>query len=74
MSSGVYINLRNVRFLQVCREWETTALRVNKNVRLTLIRIGVVLGKEGGALGKFYTFSPFHLFKFHFHVHVERFT
>jgi NAD dependent epimerase/dehydratase family enzyme len=36
---------------QVCREWEATALRVNKDVRLALIRIGVVLGKDGGALG-----------------------
>ena len=36
---------------QVCREWEATALGVNKNVRVALIRIGVVLGKEGGALG-----------------------
>lgn len=36
---------------QVCREWEATALRVNKNVRVALIRNGVVLGKDGGALG-----------------------
>lgn len=38
-------------FAQVCTEWEATALRVNKDVRLALIRIGVVLGKDGGALG-----------------------
>lgn len=38
-------------FAQVCREWEATALQVNKDVRLALIRIGVVLGKDGGALG-----------------------
>lgn len=38
---------------QVCREWEAAALRVNKDVRLARIRIGVVLGKEGGALGTF---------------------
>ncbi|XP_028067279.1 epimerase family protein SDR39U1 homolog, chloroplastic-like [Camellia sinensis] len=37
---------------EVCREWEASALRVNKNVRLALIRIGVVLGKDGGALAK----------------------
>lgn len=36
---------------QVCREWEGTALEVNQDVRLALIRIGVVLGKDGGALG-----------------------
>ncbi|GFY94961.1 NAD(P)-binding Rossmann-fold superfamily protein [Actinidia rufa] len=36
---------------EVCREWEATALGVNKKVRLALIRIGVVLGKDGGALG-----------------------
>ncbi|KAK9287282.1 hypothetical protein L1049_015695 [Liquidambar formosana] len=37
---------------EVCREWEATALEVNKDVRLALIRIGVVLGKDGGALAK----------------------
>ncbi|GAB2225095.1 hypothetical protein Droror1_Dr00005881 [Drosera rotundifolia] len=37
---------------EVCRQWEGTALRVNKDVRVALIRIGVVLGKEGGALAK----------------------
>ncbi|KAL7257530.1 hypothetical protein ACSBR1_003769 [Camellia fascicularis] len=37
---------------EVCREWEASALRINKNVRLALIRIGVVLGKDGGALAK----------------------
>ncbi|KAL6963360.1 Complement component 1 Q subcomponent-binding protein, mitochondrial [Sarracenia purpurea var. burkii] len=37
---------------EVCREWEATALRVDKNVRLALVRIGVVLGKDGGALAK----------------------
>ncbi|KAL7125427.1 hypothetical protein ABFS83_14G116600 [Erythranthe nasuta] len=37
---------------EVCREWEASALRVDKDVRLALIRIGVVLGKEGGALAK----------------------
>lgn len=35
---------------EVCREWEATAVNVNKDVRLALIRIGVVLGKDGGAL------------------------
>ncbi|KAG6411952.1 hypothetical protein SASPL_124608 [Salvia splendens] len=37
---------------EVCREWEAAALRVNQDVRLAQIRIGVVLGKEGGALAK----------------------
>lgn len=37
---------------EVCREWEGSALKVNKDVRLALIRVGVVLGKEGGALAK----------------------
>lgn len=37
---------------QVCREWEGKAVEVDKDVRLALIRIGVVLGKDGGALAK----------------------
>lgn len=37
--------------LQVCREWEARARVVNEDVRLVLLRIGVVLGKDGGALG-----------------------
>lgn len=37
---------------EVCREWEASALKVDKNVRLVRIRIGVVLGKDGGALAK----------------------
>ncbi|PIA57196.1 hypothetical protein AQUCO_00600137v1 [Aquilegia coerulea] len=37
---------------EVCREWEGSALKVDKDVRLALIRIGVVLGKDGGALAK----------------------
>ncbi|XP_030516488.1 epimerase family protein SDR39U1 homolog, chloroplastic isoform X2 [Rhodamnia argentea] len=37
---------------EVCRIWEATALKVNKDVRVALIRIGVVLGKDGGALAK----------------------
>ena len=39
------------KYFQVCREWDGNALKVNKDVRLALIRIGVVLGKDGGALG-----------------------
>ncbi|KAJ4775288.1 Epimerase family protein [Rhynchospora pubera] len=37
---------------EVCREWEAKAQEVNNDVRLVLIRIGVVLGKDGGALAK----------------------
>ncbi|KAG9131969.1 hypothetical protein Leryth_017174 [Lithospermum erythrorhizon] len=37
---------------EVCKEWETTAFQVNNEVRLALVRIGVVLGKDGGALAK----------------------
>ncbi|XP_035814631.1 epimerase family protein SDR39U1 homolog, chloroplastic isoform X7 [Zea mays] len=38
---------------KVCREWEATACQVNQeDVRLVLLRIGVVLGKDGGALAK----------------------
>lgn len=44
-------------FQQVCREWEATALGVNKDVRVALIRIGVVLGKDGGALGMACTYT-----------------
>lgn len=40
---------------EVCREWEATALKVNKDVRLVLTRNGIVLGKEGGALGTIYS-------------------
>lgn len=43
-------------YSKVCREWEAKALEVDKDVRLTLIRIGVVLGKDGGALGLFHLF------------------
>lgn len=38
-------------YCQVCKAWEGKALEVDKDVRLALIRIGVVLGKDGGALG-----------------------
>lgn len=40
-------------YSQVCREWEAKALEVDNGVRLALIRIGIVLGKDGGALGLF---------------------
>lgn len=37
----------------MCKEWESCALKVDKDVKVVLIRIGVVLGKDGGALGVF---------------------
>ncbi|KAF2560928.1 hypothetical protein F2Q70_00015318 [Brassica cretica] len=42
--------------LHVCREWEGTTLKTNKDVRVALIRIGVVLGKDGGALAMMISF------------------
>lgn len=49
--------------MQVCREWEATACQVNQeDVRLVLLRIGVVLGKDGGALGCWVSFHSFCLF------------
>ena len=45
---------------QVCREWEAEATKVkDTNVRLVILRFGIVLG-NGGALGKMIT--PFKLF------------
>lgn len=38
---------------EVCRDWEAATEKVrNKGVRLVLIRTGIVLDKEGGALAK----------------------
>ncbi|MCO5546881.1 hypothetical protein L7F22_000318 [Adiantum nelumboides] len=37
---------------QVCREWESTAKKVDADVRLVLIRIGIVLENDGGALAQ----------------------
>nr|CAB3448444.1 unnamed protein product [Digitaria exilis] len=50
---------------RVCREWEATARQVNQDdVRLVLLRIGVVLGKDGGALGWWVSFNSICLFSF----------
>ena len=46
---------------QVCQGWETAAEKVKETgTRLAIIRIGIVLGMEGGALAKMLT--PFKLF------------
>lgn len=37
---------------QVCKEWESKAMTVDNSVRLVLIRIGIVLDSDGGALGE----------------------
>ena len=37
---------------EVCRKWEDAARRTEKQTRLVVLRIGVVLGKEGGMLKK----------------------
>tara|TARA_B100000131_G_scaffold283590_1_gene291614 strand:- start:3 stop:956 length:954 start_codon:yes stop_codon:yes gene_type:complete len=36
----------------VCKEWEKAALEKPNRTRLVIVRIGIVLDKEGGALGK----------------------
>lgn len=46
---------------EVCQKWETEAQKVHEsNTRLVILRFGIVLGKEGGALAKMLT--PFHFF------------
>ena len=37
---------------QVCQCWEAAATKVPSGVRLVTLRIGIVLGPDGGALGK----------------------
>jgi uncharacterized protein (TIGR01777 family) len=45
---------------EVCREWEAAAERAAPRARVTLLRTGVVLAREGGALPKLA--RPFRLF------------
>lgn len=41
----------NLGFIgEVCRRWEHSALQVNPEVRTVIFRVGVVLGKDGGAM------------------------
>jgi hypothetical protein len=37
---------------QLCRQWEAAAQAVPSPTRLVILRIGIVLGPDGGALGK----------------------
>lgn len=37
---------------QICREWEAAAAQVPSGCRAVVMRIGIVLGPDGGALGK----------------------
>ena len=46
---------------QVCNGWETAAQQVTANgTRLVIVRLGIVLGENGGALGKM--LAPFNAF------------
>ena len=36
----------------LCQEWESAALKKPRSTRLIILRIGIVLGPDGGALGK----------------------
>ncbi|PHT58408.1 hypothetical protein CQW23_00771 [Capsicum baccatum] len=46
----------NYYLAEVCSQWEAAALNVNKDARLALIRIVIVLEREGGALGSMLKF------------------
>lgn len=37
---------------QICQRWEAAAAKLPSSVRLVTLRIGIVLGPDGGALGK----------------------
>jgi uncharacterized protein len=39
---------------KVCRDWEETAMKAQSATRLVILRIGLVLGKDGGMLHKVY--------------------
>ncbi|ANB02672.1 TIGR01777 family oxidoreductase [Ectothiorhodospira sp. BSL-9] len=37
---------------EICQKWEAEAERVNESTRLVIVRIGVVLGRGGGVVGR----------------------
>ena len=46
-------NIQGDDFLaNLCKEWESTAKNKPRATRLLIVRIGIVLAKDGGALGK----------------------
>lgn len=53
------MHLANGFLAQVCEQWEKEARQVPSEVRLVILRLGVVLGPGGGVLGKMY--RPFSL-------------
>jgi uncharacterized protein (TIGR01777 family) len=44
---------------QVCRDWEAEAVRAEPRTRVVVVRIGIVLGEEGGSLAEMV--KPFRL-------------
>lgn len=60
---GVYGSSEEARFVesspasadflgQLCQEWEAAALAAPQGCRVVVLRLGIVLGPDGGALGK----------------------
>ncbi len=48
-------NIHSSGFIeQLSKDWEAAALQASSSLRVVLLRIGIVLGKEGGAFPKFY--------------------
>ncbi len=46
-------NIQGNDFLaKLCKEWESSAISKPRATRLLIVRIGIVLAKDGGALGK----------------------
>lgn len=53
------VNLPHLFSAELCNDWEQAAKAVQSNTRLVLLRMGVVLGKNGGFLSKL--LPPFRL-------------